>query len=158
MNLFQLKRRYTTRKFAFLLLLLLTLFETGEVLRCQPRRTYEPVSRSPEKIYIASQHWNNAELLRSRWNDAVVALARTLGQDNVFVAIHESGSWDDSKGALREPDTMLGRHGIRRDITMSNVTHVDEMSTVDDKGWVVTSGGGGNADGSRIYLSSAKRP
>jgi hypothetical protein len=46
-------------------------------------------------------------MLRSHRNDALVALVAALGQDNVFITIHESGSWDNSKGALRDLDTGL---------------------------------------------------
>src|SRR5262249_8650949 len=54
--------------------------------------------RGIQRVYIASLHWNNEPILRSHWNDAVVALAKTLGPENVFITVYESGSWDDSKG------------------------------------------------------------
>ncbi|KAI1522436.1 Polysaccharide export protein CAP59 [Pyrenophora tritici-repentis] len=49
-------------------------------------------------------YWNGEQALRSYWNDAVIALANALGRENVFVTVYENGSWDDSKGALRELD------------------------------------------------------
>ncbi|RAK81436.1 glycosyltransferase family 69 protein [Aspergillus fijiensis CBS 313.89] len=92
-----------------------------------------------DRIFIASTHWNNERILRSHWNDAVVDLVRTLGSENVFVSVLESGSWDDSKGALRELDTRLDRLGVRRNITLSDTTHHDEISAPPGRdGWIKT--------------------
>ncbi|KAF2856691.1 glycosyltransferase family 69 protein [Plenodomus tracheiphilus IPT5] len=66
-----------------------------------------PPPANYKRIYIAAQHWNNARLLRQHWNDALVALVQELGSANVFVSIYESGSYDDTKGALRELDNAL---------------------------------------------------
>jgi len=77
--------------------------------------------------------------LRSHWNNAVVELARTLGPENVFISVYESGSWDDSKGALRELDSRLERLGVPRNITLSETTHLDEISRhPDGRGWIKT--------------------
>lgn len=95
--------------------------------------------RQFERIYIASMHWNNEAILRSHWNDAVVELAKTWGPENVFVSVFESGSWDDSKGALRDLDARLDRLGVRRNITLSDTTHEDEISSPSSgQGWVDT--------------------
>ena len=61
-----------------------------------------PAVCEPIRIYIASLHWNNEAILREFWNQGVVAIARAFGLDNIYVNIQESGSWDDSKGALSE--------------------------------------------------------
>ena len=99
----------------------------------------EPSGRRTERVYIASMHWNNGRILRSHWNDAVVALAKALSRENVFVTVYESGSWDDSKGALSELDQTLGGLGIRRNITLSETTHLDEVSAADNgTGWIDT--------------------
>lgn len=91
------------------------------------------------RIFIASLHWNNEAILRSDWNDAVVQLVSTLGPDNVFVSVYESGSWDDSKGALRDLDARLNALGAPRNITLSDVTHQDEISaTPAEKDWIDT--------------------
>ncbi|KAM0110225.1 hypothetical protein ACP6JB_004044 [Aspergillus fumigatus] len=95
--------------------------------------------QKPERIYIASMHWNNEEILRSHWNDAIVQLAKTWGTENVFVSVYESGSWDDTKGALRDLDVELDRLGVRRNITLSDTTHQDEISvSPSSEGWVDT--------------------
>lgn len=119
--------------------ILLSISEVTKVRHCLIEPTIEPITRRSERIYIASLHWNNEPILRSYWNDAVLALAKALGRENVFVAIHESGSWDDSKGALRELDLALDELGVRRNIAVSNVTHLDEISAAGKGGgWIDT--------------------
>lgn len=98
--------------------------------------------RARERLYIASMHWNNEAILRSHWNDAVLQLAREWGPENIFVSVYESGSWDNSKGALRDLDSKLDRLGVPRNITLSTTTHKDEISGPPaDEGWVYTSRG-----------------
>jgi len=95
--------------------------------------------RGIERVYIASLHWNNEAILRSHWNNAVVELAKTLGPENIFISVYESGSWDDSKGALRELDGRLERLGVARNITLSETTHLDEISRRPARhGWIET--------------------
>ena len=91
-----------------------------------------------ERIFIASTHWNNEAILRSHWNNSIVQLVKTWGPENVFVSIHESGSWDDTKGALRELDLELDRLGVRRNLTLSETTHQDEISAPPSDGWIDT--------------------
>lgn len=98
--------------------------------------------RARERLFIASMHWNNERILRSHWNEAVVQLAQKWGPENIFVSIYESGSWDNSKGALRDLDSRLDRLGVPRNITLSATTHRDEVSgSPADNGWVDTSWG-----------------
>ena len=132
-------RRCPVKQVLVLAFLLFHVFEVAQVLRCLTNPAVEAVARRPERIYIASLHWNNERILRSRWNNAVVALAKALGRDNVFVTVYESGSWDDSKGALKELDLALGAHDIRRKISLSHTTHLDEISVLTrGHGWVNT--------------------
>jgi hypothetical protein len=113
--------------------------DIARVLRCLSNYTNSVGVRRPERIYIAGLHWNNEKILRSHWNDAVVALADAFGRDNVFITIYESGSWDDTKGALQELDLALKAHGIRRNITLSSTTHLDEISGSNrSHGWIST--------------------
>jgi len=73
------------------------------------------------------------------------------------VSVYESGSWDDTKGALRELDKQLGELGVRRNITVSERSHKDEISEVPGgenapEGWIDT--GRGRRELRRIpYLS-----
>jgi hypothetical protein len=95
-----------------------------------------------ERIYIASVNWNNELVLRSHWNKALLQLVSELGPENVFVSIYESGSYDNTKGALRELDWELGRLHVSRNITLSYVTHEDELAApAKGEGWIQTPGG-----------------
>ena len=90
-------------------------------------------------MYIASIHWNNAAILRSNWTQAVLDLVQYLGPDNVYLSIYESGSWDDSKDALRLLDTDLGRLGVQRQIALEETTHADSIAeTPAPAGWIDT--------------------
>lgn len=132
-------RRFTNMYKAFALLVLV--YNTCEIL--QVLRLSEPLSDPPkqrsERIYIAGLHWNNEHILRSHWNDAVAALAVVLGSHNIFVTVYESGSWDNSKAALGDLDRTLEQLGVGRNITLSDVTHFDEISaSKKGSGWVDT--------------------
>ncbi|KAL1608179.1 hypothetical protein SLS60_003118 [Paraconiothyrium brasiliense] len=138
-------RRHNLRKVvARISLVLFVLFNTLDILHVQQRlargsaslNSYKPGS---ERIFIASIFWNNEAILRSSLSAALVALAEHLGPKNVFISIHESGSWDETKDALRELDEALERIGVERKITTSNVTHLDEISVAPQgEGWVDT--------------------
>jgi hypothetical protein len=136
----------SSRQLLIIAVTLFIFFDLSQVLHCRSASATElelPVKR-PERIYIASIHWNNEEVLQSHWNNAVVALTKVLGPENVFVSVYESGSWDNSKHVLRELDTYLGQHNIRRNITLSDSKHRDEMSVANEKkgpGWIKTPGG-----------------
>lgn len=127
-------RRYGFRRRVILgLLLCLTVWTSLEVLFVYHRisaaeKTLPKVTRRDERIYIASMHWNNEAILRSHWNDAVLDVVKTWGPENVFVSVFESGSWDNTKEALQQLDEKLDRLGVRRNITLSQTTHQDEIS------------------------------
>lgn len=95
-----------------------------------------------ERVFIASTHWNSEAVLRSHWNAAVVELVQSLGAENVYVSIYESGSWDDTKGSLRELDAALARLNVPHKVVLSEVTHQDEMSQPPaSTGWIDTARG-----------------
>ncbi|GAB1193730.1 hypothetical protein APSETT444_002958 [Aspergillus pseudonomiae] len=99
----------------------------------------EPVTLGNEKIYITGLHWNSEQILREAWIAAVVDLANAIGRDKVFVSVQESGSWDDTKGALLLLDQQLAEHGIPRRILMDYTTHIDEISKPPTgEGWIET--------------------
>lgn len=87
-----------------------------------------PVNFGPQRVFIVGIHWNNEQILRSHWIHALIALTGEIGPENVFVSIYESGSWDDTKGALRLLDNLLEERGIPRRIILDNTTHLDEIS------------------------------
>ena len=139
MHILRTLRRRSTKQVLVLILVLFIILEVTQILRCLSSQTNEPVAQRPERVYIASIHWNNELILRSHWNKAVVALVHALGRENVFVAVYESGSWDDSKGALRELEMELAAQNIRRNITLSDTTHSDEIFALNKvSGWVDT--------------------
>jgi hypothetical protein len=111
-------------------LILRRISETDIIYRERPRRQ--------ERIYIAGVNWNNEIILRSNWNHAVRDLALKLGPENVYISIYESGSYDNTKGALMELDAELDRLRVPRNITMSYVTHEDEINAPPGEGWIVT--------------------
>ncbi|KAL8765603.1 MAG: hypothetical protein Q9209_007385 [Squamulea sp. 1 TL-2023] len=100
----------------------------------------DPATILSERVFIASIHWNNEAILRSHWNEAVLHLVDQF--DYVHVSILESGSWDDSKGALRLLDSELGKRGIGRTIILDKTTHADEISAAPGgDGWIDTARG-----------------
>ena len=69
-------------------------------------------------------------------------LVRDLGPENVFVSIYESGSYDDTKDALRELNDALAELDVRRTIAFSDVSHADEITKQPtDHGWIKTPAG-----------------
>ena len=91
-----------------------------------------------QKIFIASIHWNNEPILRSNWNLAVLELVDYFGAENVYISVYESGSWDDSKDALRGLDKDLELKGVRRTVRLSETTHADELKQPATDGWIQT--------------------
>ncbi|KAJ5381798.1 uncharacterized protein N7496_004226 [Penicillium cataractarum] len=112
-------------------LILRRISETDIVYREQPRRH--------ERIYIAMVNWNNEYILRSHLSKAITELSWKLGPENVYISIYESGSYDNTKGALVELDAELDRLNVPRNITLSHITHEDEIAAPPEgEGWVVT--------------------
>ncbi|EAQ87609.1 hypothetical protein CHGG_04228 [Chaetomium globosum CBS 148.51] len=125
----------------FLLFLVWTIIEAHishyRIARTEREAKAKGVLTAPTRVYIASLHWNNEKILRSEWNKGVVELVKTFGSDNVFVSVYESGSWDDSKGALRELDQELDRLGVPRKIILDDETHKDLINgPQQEEGWI----------------------
>ena len=124
-------------------LLILALFCIVDVLSLISARQHQSLpAKAPDvrgqKIFIASIHWNNEPILRSNWNLAVLDLVDYFGAENVYVSVYESGSWDDSKQALRVLDSDLERKGVRRTVRLNETTHADEMQQPASDGWIQT--------------------
>lgn len=115
------------------------------LLRVSPSTESEDGSGlKKERIFIASMHWNNEGIIRSHWSSAVLDLVKHFGADNVYISVAESGSWDNTKGALRDLDAELGKLGVERNIELKDITHKDEIertSGPDEAGWIQTSRG-----------------
>ena len=79
--------------------------------------------------------------MRSHWGPAVLDLAKYFGAENLYVSVIESGSWDDTKGALRELDSALEALGVGRNIETQETTHENVTSRIQDpeeEGWIWT--------------------
>lgn len=84
-----------------------------------------------QKIFIVATFWTNAYVIYYRWAEALANLVQTLGPENVYVSIYESGSLDNTKDMLRWLDEVLLAQqfpNLRRDITLDNTTHADEIN------------------------------
>lgn len=69
----------------------------------------------------------------------MIELAEAFGPENVYVSVYESGSWDDSKGALRLLDAELEKIGVQRTILLEPKTHADEIAALpSSSGWIDT--------------------
>ena len=91
-----------------------------------------------QKVFIASIHWNNARILQSNWNRAVLDLVEYFGVHNVYISIYESGSWDESKNALKMLEGVLNELRVKRTITLEESTHADVMQKPVTTGWIET--------------------
>ncbi|KAF1913680.1 cryptococcal mannosyltransferase 1-domain-containing protein [Ampelomyces quisqualis] len=136
-------RRLSAFRFSVLLCLVWdSLHAVSLCLNQQVALDAPPPPQNTKRIYIAAQHWNTARVLRSHWNAALHALVQELGIDNVFVSIYESGSYDDTKDALRELDSTLEKSQVKRSIILSDISHADEMTRQPaDHGWIKTPNG-----------------
>ncbi|KAI9663435.1 MAG: hypothetical protein M1829_006073 [Trizodia sp. TS-e1964] len=133
--------RWRYARAVLLVLLTLTLLDSISLYCKSTPPAARPALRTPgrpqQKLFIASTHWNNEPILRKYWNNAVVKFARDYGPENVYVSVYESGSWDDSKGALRDLDARLEEIGVQRSIVLDSTTHQDEISKpAEGDGWV----------------------
>jgi hypothetical protein len=99
-----------------------------------------------QKIFIAAIHRNTEFILVTEWNQALLNLTSYLGPKNVFVSIQESGSLDDTKGALRDLDFALKESGVHRSIKLGStveeqVAEVYAAPPEEQEGWIRTSRG-----------------
>ncbi|KAF5671775.1 putative polysaccharide export (CAP59) [Fusarium heterosporum] len=141
-------RRLLRSRFPKIIFFLIILINILDVLRIHRNlldadRTPAPkLSQPPERIYIASMHFNNERVIRDHWGPAVIELSKMFGKDNVFVSVFESGSWDKTKWELQKMTQELERLGIPHRVDMSDATHKDEIENPDKgEGWIDTSRG-----------------
>ncbi|KAK3903258.1 glycosyltransferase [Staphylotrichum tortipilum] len=107
------------------------------IARTERETRAKAVLHKHPRVFIASLHWNNEHILRTEWNRGVVELVKTLGPENTFVSVYESGSWDNSKGALRELDQALETTGVGKRIVLDEETHQDLISgEPEEEGWI----------------------
>lgn len=134
-------RRSTTLRvirYTLIILAIWTAIEAVTIQRALSRsRTAEIPPLGHEKIFIASIHWTDELVLRTHWMAAVLDLAKQLGPPNVFVSIYESGSLDNTKGALRELDAQLDNAGIGRRVILDETMRIEVTNQWPaETGWV----------------------
>ena len=125
------------------LLALLVIWTTYEVVTIRGA-LYQEAAKDPppfgdQRIFIASIHWTDERVLREYWVPAVAQLAQDIGREHVFVSVLESGSLDNSKGALWELDEQLNKLGIPHKVILDESSHLDEVNrgrNEGDEGWV----------------------
>ncbi|KAF5021831.1 hypothetical protein F66182_6124 [Fusarium sp. NRRL 66182] len=137
--------RSRTTKIILILSILISIFDALRIHRniLDADRTPVPkLSQPPERIYIASMHFNDEYILREFWSPAVLELVKMLGPENVFVSVYESGSWDNTKFELNVLDQELDKLGVPHRVDLSDVMHKDEIESADKGGgWIDTPGG-----------------
>lgn len=114
----------------------------------QPVRTS---SLSPalarEKIFIVSIHRSSEYMLRLYWNAALLSLVSFLGPENVFVSVVESGSRDDTKGALQDLESELTKLGVESKVVLGEDVYTQMAALLDvpkdkeKKGWIYSGRG-----------------
>ncbi|KAH9222796.1 glycosyltransferase family 69 protein [Leptodontidium sp. 2 PMI_412] len=121
---------------------ILTITVNHPLIRVSPSMISSTSLSHKDRIFIASMHWNNELIIRSHWSAALLDLVRHFGAENVYISIIEGGSWDDTKGALRDLDLELEKLGVERSIEMHESTHKDEIERIPglyEEGWIWTS-------------------
>jgi Cryptococcal mannosyltransferase 1 len=130
----------------FLIFVLDTLLITRSAPRPQRTKTLPPSLRN-ERIFIASMARNSEYMLRLYWNSALLRLIETLGPENVYVSIMESGSQEDTKGALRDLELKLNALGVENRIVLGidAEQHTERLKNVppegNREGWIFTARG-----------------
>lgn len=143
------------------------LLDVFSILSSRPapiRRGTLPAHLKDQKIFIASMFRNSEYMLRLYWNKQLLNLIKTIGPQNVFVSIVESGSQEDTKGALRGLQTILNGLNVGNRIYLGiDVTEqVASLQNVpkegeDRTGWIHTGRGESGWEVRRIPYLAALR-
>jgi len=135
---------------AFFLDVLTILQQYREFSRNLLSHTYTELSMLPtpaqhQRIYICAQFWTSAAVIEEHWGAALLDLIATLGVENVYVSIYESGSLDNTKDVLQYLEQMLAERNVRRTVVLDPTTHADEINAgpLDEQGnprsgWIQT--------------------
>ncbi|RDL38575.1 uncharacterized protein BP5553_02915 [Venustampulla echinocandica] len=124
-------------------LLLDALIISGSHPRPSRTSTLSP-ALAREKIFIVSIQRSSEYMLRLYWNAALLSLVSFLGPENVFVSIVESGSRDDTKGALLDLESELTKLGVESKVVLGEDVYaqmaglLDVPKDEDKKGWIYT--------------------
>jgi hypothetical protein len=145
------RRRFLRPRIVLLTLILILLLDayTITAYRPSPSRTNTlPSHLKDEKIFITSIFRNSEYMLRLYWSSALISLVKHLGPQNVFVSILESGSQEDTKGALRDLERSLNEIGVENSISLGEDVYqqYNHLLAVpgpeeDRTGWIFTGRG-----------------
>ncbi|CZT00447.1 related to polysaccharide export protein (CAP59) [Rhynchosporium agropyri] len=116
-----LRRKYFRPKPALFAIAFFFFLDAYSILTSRPapiRRSSLPSHLRDHKIFIASIFKNSEYMLRLYWNTRLIDLVRTLGPQNVFVSIVESGSLENTKGALKDLQNQLDQLGVKHRISL----------------------------------------
>lgn len=98
-----------------------------------------------QKLFIAAQFWTSEAVLAEFWLQKFLGLVQTLGPENIYVSIIESGSFDNSADAIRWLDGKLGEMGVEKTIVIDPTSHDDAIKAgpLDEhgrvkSGWILT--------------------
>src|ERR1700683_4177756 len=143
------RRTFLRPKPLLITLFLIFVIDTLLITRSSPlsqRTQIFPPSLRNERIFIASMARNSEYMLRLYWNSALLRLIDILGPENVYVSILESGSQEDTKGALRELELKLNTRGVQNRIVLGidAEEHAERLKNVPEEkreGWIFTARG-----------------
>ena len=125
------RRRSAHQRNTLVILFLLFFLDAIFLIKSRPPTYTHPTlpHDQPTRVFIASIHRNNEPILRASWNDAVLRLTLLLGPQNVHFSAVESGSQDDTKGALLELKGNLDAIGVSNDISLGSTVweQLDEL-------------------------------
>ncbi|KAG9245556.1 glycosyltransferase family 69 protein [Calycina marina] len=140
------RRRFLrTRSIVLVLLCLLALDAVLIAKSLSPStRVYKSSRTVGQKIFIASMFRNSEYILRMSWSNALLTLVQDLGPENVYISITESGSLENTKGALLELGGELQKLGVKHRI-LTGINHLEQQDMLralpeegKRQGWVYT--------------------
>lgn len=76
----------------------------------------------PNSVLFVAANLYNSEAILPQFTSSLIELAKTIGQDNIFISIYESNSNDKTKAMLSQFDETLTNQSIPHHIEMAS-TH-----------------------------------
>jgi len=136
-------------KFKHLILIIFCLWHLYDFLiitlsfNCDVKSTNNIPSRQDGlRVYIAGQFWNGADLIKTRWSPQIIDLVRYFGQDNVYISIYGSASFDGAEEALKALKNDLLDRRIQHTIIQDPETHAEAVERESrGQGWLTLSNG-----------------
>ena len=92
-----------------------------------------------QKVFITLLAWNNEIVFRTHLSEQINDVVQVLGANNVYVSIYENGSYDGTKGALRDLQLFLENQGVRTTFVLDETSHeeiVQSRPYEPKEGWI----------------------